>query len=384
MSDRMLEENLAALLRAADDRPDVDRACAVFLGRVQAPRPRPWLAVASAAALILAILWGVGGDRALGSQAQIEGWIRDLGAEDASVRDRASRAFGDLGLDLAYALGALDRRDRRLAGDLRDGVGREISHEDAPAIKPAPKDSPLRLDLYDVTDMLEENTMTGEDLAQLIKANVRPESWKQDGAGMSFHMDEGIMEVRNTPEVQDALRAFFADLRAGATKAPPRPLVEGRLADRAWVLGLGKRYRWALGALERLQASADPELRLRARELRATMVEALAPLFTHHVLRRAAIERIREEWARRKPQEREDLIRKAFEPCRVQAIELVPDLSKSDLPPKSVEALRRGDGVVSLWRRFPFSFRTLGARQTTLAFTIPGDPTVSVAVRFER
>ena len=415
MNERVLEENLTALLRAADDRlspSDVDRACASFLGRIgrEPGRPRPWLALASAAAVLVAVLgWGLGVSRGPGGQAELDRWITELAHEDAGVRDRAARALGDLGLDLFSGLAALEKppalpdldareRARRVARALRDGVGLPISHQDGPAPRPAPQGSKLRLELYDVADLLERNERTGEDLAQLIKANVLPEAWSGDEVGMSF--DQGILTIRNSLDVHHALRSFLSDLRSGATPAPSpslsRPGIEERIrrlgsADRAErdsaeasLRDLGLRYAYALGAIGRLRSSPDADLRLRADELRTSLLGALAPLFSHHALRRAAVERIRKDWPGRNLGERAELVQKAFEPCVLGGMELYPDLSKGGLRPEALLELGRGEGIVSLWKGVPFSFRTLGAHETTLVFTIPGDPVGCVAVRFER
>jgi hypothetical protein len=412
-SDRILEENLGALLRAADDPltpADVDRACASFLSRAgrESKRPRPWLALASAAAVVLSVvIWGSGGSSRPGGQAgQIDRWIGDLGHEDPGVRDRAARALGDLGLDLSCALASLEKgpvlpdddaraRAGSVARALRSDLGLEISHEDGPPIRPAPSASTLHLEVYDVSDLFEVNTLTGEDLAQLTRANVRPDRWREEeGAGMTY--TEGILAIRNLPEVHDAIRAFYADLRAGRSRPPPRRRIEDRIlelgsagraerdAAEARLRDLGTGFAYALGALYRLKASADPDLRLRALEIRRQLVEAMAPLFTHHVLRRAAIGRVRMEWSRTRREDRPELVRKAFEPCRASDVQVHPDLLTSGLRPEALEALERGDGIVSLWLGHPFSFRSLGARETTLAFSIPGEPCACVTVRFER
>jgi hypothetical protein len=420
-NDPVLERNLGALLRAADDRlspADVDRACVSFLARVgrEPERAKPWMALASAAAVLLAVaIWAAGGARTPGGQeraplaAEIDRWIGDLAAEDASTREQATRALGNLGLDLADGLAALEKlpalpdedarsRARRIAGILREGTGLSISHDDGPQRKPAPAGSKLRLEVFDVTDILEGNTMTGEDLAQMIQGNVLRDRWNEaDGAGMSFNIDEGTLAVRNLLEVHDAIRAFFADLRLGASRPPARRAGIGdrisefgaatrpdRDAAEARWRALGTNHAYALAALDRLRSSADVDLRLRAQELRTKLVEPLLPLFSHQAHRRAAVERIRAEWHRHRPEDLPELVRKSFEPCQAIAIEIHPDLLRSGLSPQAVQALRRGDGVVSLWFDRPFSFRTLGAWETTLAFTVPGEPSSCVTLRFER
>jgi hypothetical protein len=418
-SDRMLERNLGVLLRAADDAlspADVDRACVSFLARVgrEPERPKPWIALASAAAVLLAVaIWAAGSVRTPGGQnraplaAEIDQWIGDLSGEDATTREQAARALGNLGPDLADGLAALEKppalpdddarsRARRVAGILREGTGFPISHDDGPPRKPAPAGSKLRLGVYAVQDILEENIMTGEDLAQMIQGNVLRDHWHEaDGAGMNF--DEGNLVIRNLPEVHDAIRAFLADLHSNASRPPARRAGVGdriselgaatradRDAAEARLRALGTNHAYALAALDRLRSSADVDLRLRAEELRTKLVEPLVPLFSHHAHRRAAVERIRAEWRRHRPEDLQELVRKNFEPCRAIAIEIHPDLLRSALSPQAVQALRRGDGVVSLWFDRPFSFRTLGAWETTLAFTVPGELSSCVTLRFER
>src|SRR5260221_447357 len=135
-SDRVLEKNLGAILRAADDRlfpADVDRACVSFLARVgrEPERARPWMALASAAAVLLAVaIWAAGGARTPGGQeraplaAEIDPGIGDLAGAAATTREQAARALGTLGIHLADGLAAPEKLPEHLYLDARSPAPR--------------------------------------------------------------------------------------------------------------------------------------------------------------------------------------------------------------------------------------------------------------------
>ncbi|GEM_PF-5650446 len=56
------------------------------------------------------------------------------------------------------------------------------------------------------------SSFTGEDLAQVIKNRVHRDRWEEsEGAAIQYH--EGMLVVRNTPEVLGAVRSYLAEMR---------------------------------------------------------------------------------------------------------------------------------------------------------------------------
>src|SRR5687767_7336499 len=175
---RELDGNLERLIRAAElPAPDVDAACRDFLARLAPPRRSPWIAPLAAALLLFGLVLGVvllsGGDATpAGQEEALDALIAKLGHETVEARDQASRAIGARGLDLEYALPALERLrgSGRVARELRDMVGAELSHDDLPPIEESlleeiRKEPSVRrgavLEVYDVADLTANGRVAG-------------------------------------------------------------------------------------------------------------------------------------------------------------------------------------------------------------------------------
>ena len=320
-----LDANLERLIRAAElPEARVDAACRGFLTKLAPPRRSSWIAPLAAALLLFAFVLGFvllpGGDATPARQEDaLKALIAKLGHETPEARDQATRELRARGRDLEYAVDALERRQgsRRIARELRALVGAELSH-DGPLdevivdeIRRAPiLPVDVVLEMYDVSDLTENGTISGEELVDGVK-NLKLEEWQ---GRSSIEYNGELLIIRAKPEVQTLVRAYLRELRAPAVARAPRKDVDDRLGTDE----IGRGFLEARAALEKAAAAGDAELATRARQLLREFKGAIERLRRHGPYRRAVAERIAAEEASVEPAGLPALIRRSFEPCEVE------------------------------------------------------------------
>jgi hypothetical protein len=340
--------------------------------------------------------------------------VARLAHDDPAERDRAAKEIEDIGLDFQYAVfrlgqSHLEKRLSSLLGSRAELVGHEDEGGDPDPAIPAGQapSNPVRLELYDVKDLFDSVTaktqhgFTPLDFINLIKSEVRPKEW-EEADGRSLRYSDGILIVRNLPSVQRELRTFLRRFR-GAASGPgalaSRPSVAPwieRLSEREAeerLAALARRFHATLSALEEGSRSQDAELRGRAVDLSERIKGYVRRVASHDLLRRAAIEALRDRWKSHNRGRFEDAIRSGFAGCEIESLRLVTEVrigeSATDLRQETVDALNQGDGIVRLESDRPAPAvpgESLAPPGTTLLFTLPEGKAwkAYVAVCFKR
>lgn len=99
--------------------------------------------------------------------------------------------------------------------------------------------APLRLEHYDVSDLVGTEAAAGEELAGWVGRLVAPRSWRQAGGQGTLQFANGILTVRQTDRVHSDLQAFWRRLRLARGLwprewGPADPTLLSTRLDRAW------------------------------------------------------------------------------------------------------------------------------------------------------